>query len=36
MLMKLFSQQHGVDFHAILTSLSEEQQAKVGAAISVS
>lgn len=31
--MKLFSQQHEGDFHAILTSLPQEQQAKVGAAI---
>ncbi|TWW71037.1 Importin-4 [Takifugu flavidus] len=36
MLMKLFSQQHEADFHATLTSLSEEQQAKIGAAISAS
>lgn len=36
MLMKLFSQQHEADFLATLTSLSEEQQAKVGAAISAS
>uniref|UniRef100_A0A674NK58 Importin 4 n=1 Tax=Takifugu rubripes TaxID=31033 RepID=A0A674NK58_TAKRU len=36
MFYTLFSQQHEADFHATLTSLSEEQQAKIGAAISAS
>lgn len=36
MLLKHFAQQHEADFRATLTSLSEEQQAKVGAAISAS
>ena len=36
MLMKLFAQHHAADFQAALTSLPEEQQAKVGASISAS